>query len=339
MRLRDAGERRVVEEILRLLSPRWRCPSLGPGDDAACLGPGGIERLLLKIDGGAVESSWAPWMTGYELGWTWVAAAASDLAAKAARPLGFVLSIGLSPGEEESVLLDIVRGAADSAEAHGAWLLGGDTNSSPRGRGWVDVAAVGEALPAWGPLGRRPRRGDAVATTVGRYGLGWLARLLLEGRLRGERRREAAVEALRRGGYTKPLARLGFARAAAELPPGCLTGGIDVSDGLADSLRLLAEAAGAAVLLDRAPSLSPSAAAVLGEAGPEAALYGGQEYEVVFTARPDCLQEVLEALRREGVEAEPIGWVVEGPRGAVGLRGRGWLPVAGWDGFRGWEGL
>ncbi len=336
MRLRDAGEREALARVLRLLSRRWRCPVLGPGDDAACLGPG-RERLLLKIDGGAVETSLAPWMTGYELGWVWVAAAASDLAAKAAVPLGFAVSLGLSPEEDLETLLGIVQGAADSAEAHGAWLLGGDTNASPRGRGWVDVAAVGEALPAWGPLARRPRVGDAVATTTGRYGLGWLARLLLEERLPRDRRGEA-VEALRRGGYTRPLARLGFARAAARLPEGCLTGSVDVSDGLAESLRLLAEAAGAAVVLDRAPSLSPHALRVLGDAGPEAALYGGQEYEIVFTARPGCLEEVLEALRREGVEAEPLGTVVEGPRGAVGLRGRGWLPAGGWDAFRGWGG-
>ncbi len=324
--LRELGEKeftRLVAELV--LSRDWRCPPLGPRDDAACLteDPG----LLLKIDGGSIAHSLAPWMSLYDLGWQWVAAAASDLAAKAAKPLGFVISLGLlgNIGVEDALCL--VGGAADSARAHGAWLMGGDTNAAPGQGGWIDVAAVGRALPPWGPVGMEPSAGNHVYVTTGRIGLGWLALQALENpRLLED---PAVADALRE--WSRPVARLGFAYAAAEAQPRCLTAATDTSDGLLDAIWRLSEAAGAPVLLEELPPLHPAAEA-LADDPVEAALHGGQEYEIAYTVRRDCAAVLEEAMRRHGVAAARIGVVGKGPGPGVLYRGRR-LPRWGWDQF------
>jgi len=329
-RLGDVGEKRLLERIVgELLAPHWRCPSLGPGDDAACASPT-APRLLVKIDGGSVAGSLAPWMSPADLGWQWVAAAASDLAAKAARPLAFVVSLGAPPEWGVEDLLGLLRGAGEAAEAHGAWLAGGDTNSAPGGGGWVDVAAVGLAAPSWGPVGLAPRPGDLVYATTGRHGLGWLALEALRrpGLLEDASVRRALVE------WSRPLARLGFATAASWLPRGCVTAATDTSDGLGDALARLSRAAGVGVELEALPPLHPVAEAVAVDPA-LAALMGGQEYEVVFTVSPGCQEAVEGALEAAGLEASRLGVLGDGlPAGWARLGGRR-LRLAGWDQFLG----
>ncbi len=322
------SEAELVSRLVGLLARRWRCPSLGPGDDAACVSPR-HPGLLLKVDGGSVEQNLAPWMSPRDLGWLMVAEAASDLAAKAAAPLAFAVSVGVPRGWGAGDVVELVEGAAEAAEAHGAWLSGGDTNASPGGGGWVDVAAVGAALPMWGPLPRGGGPGMLVYTTVGRYGLmGMLWHSLYTGSWRRlvEREGEAVREA------SRPVARLGFARLAARLPRGCLGGSVDVSDGLARSLHLLAEAAGARLLLERLPSPHPASERYAAETGAgleNLILYGGQELEIVFTVDPACEEEMLRAAALEGLQVERIGRLGEGGPG-VYYRGRS-LEPRGWD--------
>ena len=334
-RLSEAGEKAATRMIVeKVLAPRWRCPSLGPGDDASCVGPG-QPRLLVKIDGGSIAGSRPAWMGLRCLGWQWVAAAASDLAAKAARPAVFLVSLGVPAGWSTGQLLELVEGAAEAAEAHGAWLAGGDTNADPGGGGWLDVAAVGEAAPAWGPIGMRPGAGDAVFATVGRLGLGWLALRYAAEREPPEGLRRALLE------WARPLARLGFVDLASRLPGGCLSAATDTSDGLAEALGRLAEAAGGEAVLEAPPPLHPAAeeeAERLGFDPLEAALYGGQEYEVVFTAPPHCVDRVLGEAAGLGLGVALLGRLAAGGR-------RGWvrccgrlLPGRGWDQFLGGTG-
>lgn len=334
--LRELGEHRAVERLIELLSKGWRCPSLGPGDDAACTGPG-HPRLLVKIDGGGIESNLAPWMSLGDLGWLQVASAASDLAAKAARPLAFVLSLGLEPERSIRDLEEIAEGAAEAARAHGAWLAGGDLNSCRgRGCGWVDVAAVG--LAPGEPVPRRPRPGDLVYATTGRLGLGGLVfHSLAEGSWRSAAARYPRAFRV----MARPLARLGFVELASRLPRGCITGSTDTSDGLAYSLWLLSRSAGAPLEVLEAP-VEEEALRYAEEKGLDPlslALYGGQELEIVFTVRPRCSRLAEEEAEALGLQVARVGRILGETGGPLLLHKGRSLEPRGWDNFLGWSSM
>ena len=333
IRLADIGEHRTAELLAELLQGMWRCPSLAPGDDASCAGPGS-PHLLVKIDGGSIASNIAPWMSLRDLGWLQVAAAASDLAAKAAQPLVFLVSLGLAPETLLEELEELVSGVAEAARAHGGWLAGGDLNSCHgQGCGWVDVAAVGVARAA--PVPRQPRRGDLVYTTAGRLGLGGLVfHSLAAGTWRED------MESYPRAfmDMSRPIARLGFVELAERLPRGCLTGSVDTSDGLAYSLWLLSRAAGAAVEVENAP-VEREALDYASDRGLdplELALYGGQEFEIVFTVKPGCASIVEEEAGKAGLRIARMGRVLDMPGPRLLHRGRT-LEPRGWNNFLGWS--
>ncbi|MET1128349.1 MAG: thiamine-phosphate kinase [Thermoproteota archaeon] len=330
MRLRDVGEHRVVRKLLeKVLSRSWRCRKLQPGDDAACAGPS-LSKVLVKIDGFSLAGVKAPWMTWYDVGWQAVAAAASDIVAKGGRPLAFLISVGLSGDEDEEVLLELVQGASDSALRHGAWLAGGDTNSCPQqGCGWIDAAGVGVAEK---PVGRSPKPGDLVYTTLGRHGVGGAVLRALE---TGLWRTYFELFPSLFSEFARPLARLAFADVVGAVAEGCITGSADSSDGLAYTLKLVAEAAGASVFLEKLPRASSDAeklAERLGASIEELVLYGGQEYEVIFTVRPSCAEEVESAARRAGLSVERIGVIRHGPPNIL-LNGKV-VEGRGWDNFK-----
>ena len=327
-RLRDIGEKRVLKRLEKFLSMQWLCTSLGPGDDAVCAGRG-HEDLLVKIDGGSVESSLAPWMSYADLGWQWVTATASDLVAKAAKPLVFLVSVGLSPEEPEEHLYEIVRGAMEAARRHGAWLGGGDTNGS-HDAGWVDVAGLGKAVRL--PLpGRRARPGDQVYVTIGRLGLsGIVTHSLLHGNWAEAR----AVFPEAFSEFTRPLARLGFLELYRALGNECVTASLDISDGLAETLYQLSEATRHIIVLDDLPEIDIVAeyARLYGASYSELLLYGGQEYELVFTAGPECKDSIEAIARRIGLEITRIGHVTSIENVGVKL-GNKVVERRGWDNF------
>src|SRR5215472_14601002 len=85
----------------------------------------------------------------------------SDLAAKGASPVGFLLSIALPVGTEEAWIAAFTAGRAEDIKHYGCPLLGGDTDHTP-GPLSVSIAAFG-AVPHGAMLRRATARpGDII---------------------------------------------------------------------------------------------------------------------------------------------------------------------------------
>ncbi|MEM4035897.1 MAG: thiamine-phosphate kinase [Fervidicoccaceae archaeon] len=291
----EAVVRRLIERTAHLYPRRSRLPH---GDDAAEVEDSG---LVAKIDGYSSDFSryaWEPWS---DWGWRAVVASVSDLIAKGAKPLGVLVSLGMRGDSEVSVLDEIYDGVVEACEAHDLLFLGGDVNASSE-RAWINVAALGRAKRPVPRNGARP--GDALFTTL-KNGYG-LTGLVWELHKRGLDPRGALSELPR----LRPRAPLEFLELLEELE---VTSSVDVSDGLAKSLRLIAEASGVDVLIDELPAPREEVARLVEEAGLSyevCALYGGEEYETLFTSSND-VDEVLRACRRAGLECAALGVVVE----------------------------
>ncbi|WP_442753335.1 thiamine-phosphate kinase [Methylocystis sp. JAN1] len=204
----------------------------------------------------------------------------SDLAAKGAVPVGFLLSLALPADWTNDWLAAFAVGLAEDAGAYGAPLIGGDTTATP-GPLTVSITALGRT-PRFVPrTGARPGDAIYVSGTIGDAALGLALRR--DPALAAKLSPRARVHLLDR--YLLPSPRL-------DLVPMLrtrATAAMDVSDGLAGDLAKLCRASDASAVVE-APRIPLSGAAReavrLEPKLLEAALTGGDDYEILFTADP-----------------------------------------------------
>ncbi len=257
-------------------SSEWR---IAIGDDAAVLTPRRGEELVVTTDA-LVEDVHFRWRTTdpRSLGHKALAVNLSDVGAMGARPLGFLLTLGL-PADVDGKRLDgFFAGLLALARASHCPLVGGDITRSKQLT--ASITALGAVARGRALLRSGARAGDRLFVTGELGGAAAGLRLLERGRVRSAAERALA----RRQIAPRPpfavgarLVRLRLARAA-----------IDVSDGLAQDLGHLAHESGvgARIELERLPLARglTRAAAKLGVDPLELALAGGEDYELLFAA-------------------------------------------------------
>lgn len=291
---------------------------VGPGDDCAVVVGEGI---ALSSDMSVEDVHFRrDWLSAREIGFRVAAAALSDLAAMAARPIGVMCSIAAreeDAGRFAVHLMDGVRGAAGHV---GAVVLGGDLTRSP-GPLVIDVTVVGECAIPILRSGARP--GDEVWVTGRLGGPAAYVAALLEDRLPDPSARDR---------FAEPVPRVREARWLRER--GVLRAMVDLSDGLAGDAGHLAAASGVAVVLDRAAIPVHPAARGEGDAALRLAVSGGEDYELCFAAPRGRLVSLADAFAREfGVPLTRVGRVEEGSGVWWEEPGGGRAPVEG-SGFQ-----
>jgi thiamine-monophosphate kinase len=283
--------------------------ALGLSDDAAFIAPPPGCDLVLKTDAIVGNVHFFPDDPPGQLARKALRVNLSDLAAKGARPLGYLLSLIL-PGEvSESWLASFTAGLQADAETYGCPLFGGDTDRTP-GPLTISIAMFG-AVPT-GTMVRRAgaKPGDRVMVTgtIGdaalglqlRRGAAWKvaldAREYLLSRYLLPQPRNALAEALRT-----------HASAA-----------MDISDGLAGDLTKLCGVSGVAATIQIAKvPLSDAARGALSAAPSliETILAGGDDYEILCTVAPDRVENFRAAAAAANVSLTEIG-TISGGEGA-----------------------
>jgi len=242
----------------------------------------------------------------------------SDLAAKGATPFGYLLACHWSPrcgwGEREA----FAQGLGVDQKLFGISLLGGDTVSTP------GPASFSATMLGWVPKGRAVSRtgaavGDFVFST-GVIGDGWLGLQAAKGLLSlGDDRHAALIEH-----YRVPSPRCEFAEAILQ----SASASADVSDGLIADLQHIAAASGIGVEIDleRLPLSAAAHAWQESRADAEACLVrlatGGDDYEIVFTARPAQEKNLRREAEHLHLRLSTLGRVVSGQGVTVRHGGR-----------------
>jgi len=306
---------------------------VGIGDDAAAWRAAGL--ALATTDTMVEDVHYRPaTITWEELGWKALAVNLSDVAAMGGQPQYALLTLGLREDAAVDDLLALAHGLAAAGREFATAIVGGDVVASPRAT-FITVALYG-TVPDDGlgpPLLRSAARpGDRVAVTgsLGRSAAG----LKL---LHGERQAPPEVLAELRRAHNHPWPRV---REGQALRAAGVRAALDISDGLAGDVGHMAQLSGVAVRLwaERLP-VHPYVAQVFGEEALPLALFGGEEYELVFAAPPGIMTAASTALARLGTETTVVGEVAEAPAGEVLLAwpdGReATLERGGWDHFRG----
>lgn len=320
MKLHEIGEHEAVKIILNLIDE----VSPGKNDDAHMFHNG----LLLKIDGFALHNSMLPWNTYYDMGWKAITMVTSDLVSKGSKPIAFTASIGIDPFNDIKNLIDIVRGLRDSAHNYNSKFIGGDTNSSQKDT-WIDVAGVGK-LVIRQPIPRKNKISDGdYVITVGKYGLTGAAFHVYRNNLNWHE----LMKKYNRIFYStkRPQVKLSVLDLIVELQE-YIKASMDVSDGLAYTLWTLSEINNVAIELKDIP-LDEEALDFSQEFGVnplDLALYGGEEFNIVFIVSSRIENKILENIIGK-YDASIIGKVRRGK--GVYYRGK-IVKYIGWDHFK-----
>ena len=279
--------------------------ALGLADDAAVLAPPPGHDLVLTADAVIGSVHFFPEDAADMVAKKALRVNLSDLAAKGAKPLGFLLTLALPKSVAEGWVDLFARGLGTDAELYECPLLGGD---SVRTAGPVAVSITALGTVPHGTMVRRSgaQPGDAVLVTgtIGDATLGLELRDVVTAAKRWKLDNKYQYHLIKR--YLLPQPR----NALAEALRVNATAAMDISDGLVGDLGKLCEASEASAEIEVAKvPLSEAAGAVvaLESAAIEKVLTGGDDYEIVCTVPPDRIEAFRAAAETARVPVTEIG--------------------------------
>jgi thiamine-monophosphate kinase len=251
-------------------------PLAGPGalnlqDDAAVLTPPPGRELVLTCDAMVAGVHFLPDDPPDLVGRKLLRVNLSDLAAKGATPIGYLMTVSAPRDTPETWYAAFAAGLAQDQQEYGVTLLGGDTTSTP-GPISLSLTILGHVAPgqAVHRMGAQPGDGIFVTGTIGDGALG----------LAVARGRLSDPTGFLLSRYRLPQPRVGLAIA------GVASAGMDISDGLVQDLGHICRAGNLAAEIDAAKiPLSAQARS----AGPDwlpTCLTGGDDYELLLAIPP-----------------------------------------------------
>lgn len=306
----DVGERGLIERIRRRLPPSPPQLLVGIGDDAAVAAPdrGALNVLTtdVLVEGVHFDRRFSAMS---DVGYKAVAVNLSDVAAMGGVPRFVLLSLLLPASTTIADLDDLIDGLLVAAAPAAVAVAGGNLSRSP-GPLVVDVTLVGSVGPRKVLRRDGGRPGDALYVTgsVGgaAAGLAWLRANATTPRMSPAD--QALAECVARYRRPAPRTRVGTLLGRTRSAGAC----IDLSDGLADAVRQLAEASGAGARIDAAslpihPGV-PIWCSGVGQDAVDLAVAGGDDYELLFAVPPKRRSRLRAAARLfRGVPVTEIG--------------------------------
>jgi thiamine-monophosphate kinase len=283
------GEKELIRRIRRLAkSGASGAVRLGIGDDAAILRPKPGHEVVVTTDfsleGTHFRREWHP---PESVGHRCLCRGLSDIAAMGAEPVAAFLSLALPANLPQKWVDGFLKGFLALARRTNTVLAGGDIAESRSGI-LANVMVVGSAPSKMAIRRAGARAGDVLYVTGTLGGSAATLRRLFSGK-------RSLPQANRSHFY--PVPRLAVARYLREKK--LATAMIDISDGLSTDLGHLCEKSGAGAVINQL-LLPIASGAHLNDA-----LHGGEDYELLFTAKKSTRVPVEIA----GVPVTEIGWI------------------------------
>lgn len=300
MQLKDVGEFNFIHSIEEDTIYNPTSVSVGIGDDCAVYTAStGYDQIIstdTMVEG--VHFSFH-YMMPYDVGYRLMTANLSDIAAMGGIPKQIVLSVAAAEHIDTAILNEVYRGIKDQCAAYKVNLLGGDTVRIEGPMVWT-VTIIGEVPKGSAVLRSGAQVGDIVGVTnylgVAATGLGALTYSL-------------SNYSMTTMGHQRPDPQIQIGIQLRELGIHSMN---DISDGLSSELREISEASNVSIVIDETKiplhEETYALATHLGTNPVDYALYGGEDFQLVFTA-PKSLQRELSQMG--GITI--IGEVLAGP--------------------------
>jgi len=331
MKVSELGQFGLIDMIAKTIekardekADSWQNLLVGIGDDCA-VWRGDITNQLAKVDCQVEGVHFNLDILSWEdLGWKSLAANLSDIAAMGGIPEYALVSLGLPQDTDVENVISLYKGILKLAKLTGIAIAGGNVSASFKI--FVDISIFGKTGNQEGKyLSRRAARpGDLIAVTnwLGTASAGF-AMLTRKTKL------EFKVSDCLRQAFSQPQPRLKEGKLLVR--EGVKTA-IDISDGLLADLNHIcqASAVGAVIQIEKLP-IRDEVKQAFGSRSSELALSGGEDYELLFTARPEIINRVKKSapclITAIGeIVSEDVGQIIlideEGKR--VTTTARGW---------------
>ena len=329
MKVSELGEFGLIDLLAKMVSdaqgnqPAPHQIIADIGDDAAAWrseAPTQLATVDSLVQDVHFTLSTTPWK---ELGWKSLAINLSDIAAMGGVPEYALAALAIPADTEVEDIAALYEGMIELANQFQVAIVGGNVCRSPAVS--ITVTVFGSS-----PNNKILRRstampGDSIAVT------GYLGS--------AKAGLEMLTKGLQFGAETATYLRSAFVRPKPRITEGQLllkqgvTTAIDISDGLLADLRHICQAsqASARVEVNRLP-IHPAVRNNFGESALELALSGGEDYELLFTAK----KEIIERIKAEmEYPVTIIGEITAGEPGKISLFDAGGNPVE--TGETGWE--
>jgi thiamine-monophosphate kinase len=297
----------------------------GIGEDAAIIRPSARRQWLITTD---LLAEGVHFLAGeanaVDIGYKAALANLSDIAAMGGIPHYVLVSIAIPASRSTRDIERLYQGLMRACRTHHVELIGGDTSSSRQGL-FISITLIGSVTPGRALRRDGARAGDLLYVT-GTLGdsLAGLTLLTRASRNLGRSMRGLSLTHQRYliGRHMRPSPRLRAGQLLSSLR--LATSAIDISDGLAGDLSRLCEQSGIGADLEtkRIPcSAALKAYCRLTRRDPtKLALQGGEDYELLFTARPGNAARLARLGRRFGCRLSCLG-VIRSKRDGLRLRG------------------
>ena len=309
-------------ELIKMLTKnKYANPKIvkGIGDDCAVLKCNNEQKYLLVTTDMMVEEDHfnLNWHTPFQIGMKLLEVNVSDIVSMGGTPTFALLSMSLPSSTTVEFMTAFYDGLYKSAERHNVFLIGGDTT---HGSHFVfNIVLLGEISPNLLRLRSMAQVGDLICVT-GKLGQSTAGlRLLLK-------EKKGYVKA-----HLEPKSRV---ISEGKVIASYANAMIDVSDGLGSEVTHICNESntGACIINNNIP-LDKSvieAANKLGDDPYDYALYGGEDFEIVFTIN----KNKLKALSQEFFDFTVVGQIIEKEKGVYLLKDDQKLPIKkGYDHF------
>ncbi len=331
------GEFGLIDHLTKNIEIKNVSSILGVGDDAAVIDHFGKQTVLttdLLIENIHFDLVYTPLL---HLGYKSVIANLSDIYAMNAIPTQLLISLGFSNRFSLEALDEFYEGVYAACEKYGVDIVGGDTSSSQKGF-IISITAIGEVSPDKFVQRSTAKKGDLLCCS-GDLGAAYLGLIFLEREKKiylenPNIKPDLEGEKYVIGRILKPEASrrtIEFFEKE-EITP---TSMIDISDGLSSEILHICKQSHVGCLLyeEKIPIADETRnAAYKFELDPTAcALSGGEDYELLFTIRPDDYDKLV---LNENISV--IGYITDPEEGAKILTKGGNkfdITAQGWNAF------
>lgn len=334
MRISEIGEFPLIDRVAKIVAVERSDVVVGIGDDVAILADG-EELILATVDSQVEDVHFLQTViTGRQLGRRALAINLSDIAAVGGRAEYALVSLALPPDTDVAWVEDLYRGLHEEGDRFETAIVGGNMATSPD-RVFIDVCVLGRVPRDRVILRSGAQPGDQVLVTGSLGDAAAGLRVALDAELSVTARQRQGLLAR----YLTPTPRLREAGIIAGSAGA--TAMIDISDGLSSDIGHICDRSQVGVRLwaERLPvsRAAQRVAHLTGKSAWQLPLGASDDYELCVTVRPDAVEGLIEAVRREtGTLLTTIGHILPAREGRWLALGEGRempLEPTGWQHF------